>query len=123
MQPSPPNAPLARSTSPTRRGSSSAEAAWRSHSRIGQGCRSASRRFRSTLGCGSITGHLVLDSDGSALDLLGGADVAEAWGGHTTPVGRPQLEALRKVISWRIETNDRIVLEGGPEVILQRVPK
>ena len=75
------------------------------------------------LGCGSITSFLVFDTDGAALYLLGDAAVAEACGGQTSPVERTQLEGLRDVSSWRIETNDRIVLEGGPEVTLERVPE
>ena len=70
---------------------------------------------------GSITGVLAFDTDGAALDLLGDVAVGEACGGQTTPIERSQLEALRTVRSWRVETNDRIVLQGGPEVTLERV--
>ena len=73
------------------------------------------------LGCGSVTGIMIFDTDGAGLGMLGDADLSAVCGGRTTPVELTQLEALHDVVNWRIETNDRIVLEGGPEVTLERV--
>jgi heat shock protein HslJ len=75
------------------------------------------------LECGSISGYMVHDTDGAALGMLGDTDLSKVCSGQTTSLERTQLEALRDVRSWRIETSDRIVLEGGPEVVLERVPE
>lgn len=74
------------------------------------------------LASGSARDKLVFDTDGSALSPLGDEAVANACDGEPSPAEREQLVAIRGTRSWRIETNDRIVLEGGSEVTLEKVP-
>jgi hypothetical protein len=71
--------------------------------------------------CGSMTTELNMDTDGPALSLLSDSDVAEACGGNANSRVRDQLDALRHVVSWRRETNDRIILEGGDQVALLKL--
>jgi hypothetical protein len=75
------------------------------------------------LGCGSITGTLIIETDSDGLGMLGDVDPAGVCGGQATALERTQLEALDDVRSWRVETNDRIVMKGGAEVTLERVPE
>jgi hypothetical protein len=98
-------------------------------SRVGDTAIPSEERARVTFGvnvvkvelpCGSISDVLVMDTDGAAMDLLDDAALARACDGKTSAVERTQLEAIRDVFHWRIETHDRIVLQGGPDVVLER---
>lgn len=74
-----------------------------------------------TLACGTIVSNLVMDTDGSAIGLIGNRDVEAACDGEASGRDFDVLLALLQVESWRIETENRIVLEGGPNLVLDRV--
>lgn len=78
-------------------------------------------RIEVALPCGAVTDRLVIeDTTQQANGLLGDEAVATACSGHVSPFELDQLRALRDARQWRVESDNLVVLEGGPEVVLIR---